>query len=87
MLNEWATGPKIHAAAHIYSATHWQVSLVKQKSGFLPKILFQQGTWDQNYKKCCSLGMTPIAFETISELECLSNLTKSWFLPYSDLFK
>jgi hypothetical protein len=77
MLKEWATGPKIHAAAHICSATHWQVSLVMQKSGFLPKILFLQGTWDQNYKKCCGLGMTPIAFETIAELECLSNLTKS----------
>jgi hypothetical protein len=36
-----------------------------------------QGTWEQNFQKCCSMGLTPIVFETTAELSCLSNITKS----------
>jgi Lectin C-type domain len=36
-----------------------------------------QATWEQNFHKCCSMGLKPIVFETQMELECLGNYTKS----------
>jgi len=34
-------------------------------------------SWDQNWKTCCSLGMTPLSLDTVQEQQCLSNLTNS----------
>ncbi|XP_059483401.1 uncharacterized protein LOC132201331 isoform X2 [Neocloeon triangulifer] len=37
------------------------------------------GNWSESHAKCCSLGMTTIALETMDELNCLSNFTsKNW---------
>jgi len=51
--------------------------------------LKSQGTWEQNYERCCSLGLSPIIIERIEELNCLSNFTKStnifkYFNPLSN---
>jgi hypothetical protein len=33
-------------------------------------------SWDENWAMCCSLGMKPIALETLNEQICLENMTK-----------
>jgi hypothetical protein len=33
-------------------------------------------TWEQNWKTCCSLGMEPLLLESLTELKCLTNVTK-----------
>jgi hypothetical protein len=78
MKKNWATGQRTHAEAHIFLATLWQVSIYQQiMQTHTNSYLNMKGTWEQNVEKCCSMGMTPIAFETIAELECLSNFTRS----------
>lgn len=37
----------------------------------------QQVTWQQNWDTCCSLGMTPITLDSVTEQDCLSRLTVS----------
>jgi Lectin C-type domain len=37
----------------------------------------EQVTWEKNWQMCCSLGMSPLAIDTLEEQQCLSNLTKS----------
>jgi len=34
-------------------------------------------SWEDNWKKCCSIGMKPIVLETFQEQLCLENMTKS----------
>jgi len=32
--------------------------------------------WSENGRRCCTIGMTPISFETQNEFDCLQNLAK-----------
>ncbi|XP_059482052.1 uncharacterized protein LOC132200543 [Neocloeon triangulifer] len=44
----------------------------------------QLGTWQQSWDTCNSLGMRPVWFQDASDMECLSNATKSnWTLNYN----
>ncbi|XP_059484775.1 uncharacterized protein LOC132202085 [Neocloeon triangulifer] len=40
-------------------------------------------TWERNVERCCSIGMTPIAFETEEKFRCLTNLTKQELWRYN----
>ncbi|CAB3387257.1 Hypothetical predicted protein [Cloeon dipterum] len=40
-------------------------------------------TWKENLKRCCSIGMKPIAFETFDQFNCLKKLTTQEVWKYS----
>jgi hypothetical protein len=39
--------------------------------------------WESNFKKCCSIGMTPIAIENDYTKSCIDELAKRKFFFYS----
>jgi len=61
---------------------------VKRFFGYFRAIKFFfkfQVLWEDNWKRCCSIGMEPIILEVESELECLSNAAKGEYHFYTDL--
>jgi Lectin C-type domain len=44
----------------------------------------RQVTWQKNLATCCSLGMTPLTLDSVSEQECLSNMmSTNWTGNYN----
>jgi len=42
-----------------------------------------QGTWQQNFDKCSSLGMQPIWFKNAAEMQCLAKEMADWTLNWN----
>ncbi|XP_065339885.1 uncharacterized protein LOC135939425 [Cloeon dipterum] len=40
-------------------------------------------TWETNVKRCCSIGMKPVAFETLEKFNCFKNITQFEVWPYN----
>jgi hypothetical protein len=51
------------------------LSIAKKSS--VNKKKLSKVTWEENWAKCCSLGMKPIVFETAEELHCFNNLSQN----------